>query len=57
MTTGFCESTKQFCFDNRLAIKTSHPNIKIRVPEELQNFVKVDEKNWISLNLGVKSVN
>lgn len=57
MTTGFCESTKQFCFDNRLAIKISNPNIKIRVPEELQNFVKVDEKNWISLNLGVKSVN
>ena len=27
------------------------------MPEELHNFVKVDEKNWISLNLGVKSVN
>ena len=25
MTTGFCESTKQFCFDNKLAVKASIP--------------------------------
>ena len=35
MTTGFCESTKQFCFDNKLAIKSSHPNIKIKVPADM----------------------
>jgi hypothetical protein len=57
MTTGFCESTKQFCFDNKLAIKISNPNIKIRISEELQMFLKVNEGNWISLDLGVKSVN
>jgi hypothetical protein len=33
MTTGFCESTKQFCFDNKLAVKISHPSIRIKVPE------------------------
>lgn len=33
MTTGFCESTKQFCFDNKMVIKASDPDVKIRVPE------------------------
>lgn len=32
MVTGFCESTKQFCFDNKLVVKCSNPDIKIRVP-------------------------
>lgn len=57
MTTGFCESTKQFCFDNKLAIKANHPNIRIKVPEEMELFLRVKEKNWVSLDLGVKSVN
>lgn len=31
MTTGFYESTKQFCFDNKLAIKINNPKIKLKV--------------------------
>jgi hypothetical protein len=57
MTTGFCESTKQFCFDNKLAVRVDHPAIAIRVPPELQLYLRVREKNWVSLDLGVKSVN
>lgn len=57
MTTGFCESTKQFCFDNKLAIKAHHPAISIRVPADLQIHLKTQEKNWVSLDLGVRSVN
>lgn len=57
MTTGFCESTKQFCFDNKMVIKASHPDVKIRVPEELQLFLKINKNNWVSLDLGVRSIN
>lgn len=57
MTTGFCESTKQFCFDNKLAVKADHPAITIRVPPEMELYLRVKERNWVSLDLGVKSVN
>lgn len=57
MMTGFCESTKQFCFDNKMAIKISCPDMAIRVHEDLQPQIKVNSKNWVSLDMGVKSVN
>ena len=57
MTTGFCESTKQFCFDNKLAIKAHQPAINIRIPPDLLVYQRIKEKNWVSLDLGVKSVN
>ena len=57
MNTGFCESTKQFCFDNKMAVKASCPQITIKVPEDLEDLVKIKEKNWVSLDMGVKSVN
>ena len=57
MTTGFCESTKQFCFDNRMVIKASDPAIKIKVPEDMKLFLKIDKGHWVSLDLGVRSVN
>ena len=55
--TGFCESTKQFCFDNKMAIKVSLPQFTVKYDEDLKNMLKVDEKNWVSFDLGVKSVN
>lgn len=57
MITGFCESTKQFCYDTRLAVKVHHPKIKLAVPKELQYFVKLDEGNLLSFDIGIKSVN
>ena len=41
MMTGFCESTKQFCFDNKMAVKISSPHMTIKIPEELEKQVKV----------------
>ena len=57
MTTGFCQSTKQFCFDNKLVVKVSHPDIQVKIPQDLEIFTKIREKNWVSFDLGVKSVN
>lgn len=57
MTTGFCESTKKFCYDNKLAIKASNPNVQIVVPEDLKMHLRISEPSWVSFDLGVKSVN
>ena len=57
MMTGFCESTKQFCFDNKMAVKISTPKMTMKIPNDLEKQVKVKEKNWVSFDMGVKSVN
>lgn len=57
MMTGFCESTKQFCFDNKMAIKVSLPEFTVKYDDDLKSMLKVDSKNWVSFDLGVKSVN
>jgi hypothetical protein len=32
MMTGFCESTKQFCFDNRMVVRIDLPEMTIKIP-------------------------
>jgi predicted unusual protein kinase regulating ubiquinone biosynthesis (AarF/ABC1/UbiB family) len=38
-------------------VKISHPDIHVKIPEDLEIFTKIKEKNWVSFDLGVKSVN
>lgn len=57
MMTGFCESAKQFCYDTRLAVKVSNPLVGLKFTEGLRKFVKHEEINWVSFDMGIKSVN
>ena len=57
MMTGFCQSTKQFCFDNKMAVKVSVPYIALKYPQDLEVQIKCKEKNWVSFDMGVRSVN
>jgi hypothetical protein len=57
MVDGFCQSTKQFCFKTAIVIKASNKKIKLNVSEDLKRFLVIDKGNWISLDLGIRSVN
>ena len=40
-----------------MAVKISSPHMTIQIPEELEKQVKIREKNWVSFDMGVRSVN
>lgn len=40
-----------------MAVKVSSPDFTIKIPEELIDLIKIKEKNWVSFDMGVKSVN
>lgn len=57
MMTGFCDSTRQFCYETKLSIKSSNPKIIISVSDEYKKFVKYSNGNTIALEMGIKSIN
>lgn len=40
-----------------MAIKVSLPEFTVKYDDDLKSMLKVDSKNWVSFDLGVKSVN
>lgn len=57
MITGFCQGTRQFCYETKISIRANNKNIKFHCPEEYKKFIKFQEQNILSLELGIKSIN
>ena len=55
MISGFCLGTKQFFYETKIGVRASNKKVKISC-EEYKKFIKYQENNVLSLELGIKSV-
>jgi len=40
-----------------MVVRIDLPEMTIKIPEDLEHLVKIKEKNWVSFDMGVRSVN